>query len=175
VAGTGGARGTGGAGGSVDDAQYNFESSTQSWRASNGAWTGVGRTTAAHFAGVAALGGTINYDPTEEANDSIFELSVNRPTLAPAAGNTVTFHVFLPAGAAGVFASVQPFVMDGATPAQLFATLVPASSLAFGAWSTITLALPGNVVSPLLTLGIRFNMTGPTAWTGTVYVDSIAW
>ena len=156
VPGTGGARGTGGAGGAGDTAQYNFESSAQSWRSSNGSWSAVGRTTAAHFAGTAALGGTIRmYDPTEEAEESTFELSISRPTLAPMAGDTVTFHVFLPASAAGVVAGVQPFVMDGAAPAQLFATQVPAGSLAFGAWSTITLVLPGDVVSPLLTLGVR--------------------
>src|SRR6185369_16558145 len=158
-----------------DVAQYNFESSNQSWRASNGPWSGVGRTTAAHFAGSAALGGTITYDPGEEADESLFELSISRPALAPAAGDTVTFHVFLPASGAGVIAWVQPFVMDGAAPAGLFATQVPSGGLTFGAWNTITLVLPARVVSPLLTLGVQFSLTGPNPWTGTVYVDSIGW
>ena len=169
-AGTGG-MGTGGA--IVDNAQFNFEASTQGW-AALGPWTGTARMTAQHFAGGASLGATLTYTPGTTGDPP--EFWINPPAGMVAAGTkAVTFHVFLPANAAGVVDWVQPYVQDSA-PAQAFINaFTPAPMLTFGGWTTITLPLPTTIVLPIFKMAVQLSTSGTVAFTGNIYVDSISW
>jgi hypothetical protein len=166
-----GGMGVGGA--IVDNAQFNFEASAQGW-AALGTWTGTARLTTQHFAGAASFGATLTYTPT--ASGVAQELSVTPAAgTGPVAGNTVTFHVFLPANASGVVAWVQPYVQDGSSPQAFLAAFTPAAMLTFGGWSTITLPLPATTVSPIFKIAVQLFTSGSAAFTGDIYVDSIGW
>jgi hypothetical protein len=168
-AGTGGA-GTGGAGtggaASVDVAQYNFESSTQSWTAAAGSApiNNIGRSTLQHFAGIAALAATI---ATPSVMTQIVEVAP--PTPAIPAGAVVTFHVYVPTAAA--VSSLQPYVLES-TSFRFTGKSTPAASLVRNGWTTITLTVPSDAM-PILRLGVQILSSG--AWTDTIYVDSISW
>ena len=91
---------------------------------------------------------------------------------ATAAGKTVTFHVWIPAGSK--LTSVQPYVQQGAGGGWTWTgNWRPISSLTAGAWNTILVTVPSNAVVPLWEMGVEF--TTNAAWTGACYVDSIAW
>ncbi len=178
--GTGGA-GTGGAGmggmgvggAIVDNAQFNFEASAQGW-AAQGPWTGTERMTAQHFAGAASLGGTLTYTPAATGPTPELWITPAAGT-GPVAGNLITFHVFLPANAAGVVAWVQPYVQDGAAVQAFISAYTPAAMLTFGGWTTITLPLPTGTVSPIFKMAVQIFTSGAVAFTGNIYVDSIGW
>jgi hypothetical protein len=177
--GTGGAgmggMGIGGAAGgpAIDTAQYNFEGSAQGWVSQVG-FTPAAPIAAVRFAGAASLGATLTFTPPGPANGVVQDLSVLPAAgTGPVAGNLVAFHVYLPANAAGAVAWVQPFIQDA--PQVFFGQYTPANMLFFGGWNTITLPLPTTVVSPIFKIGVQINTNGTTAFTGTVYVDSISW
>jgi hypothetical protein len=172
--GIGGAGMGGAAGGpAIDTAQYNFEASAQGWVSQVG-FTAAARMTAQRFAGAASLGATLTFAPPAPMNGNLQDLSVLPAAgTGPVAGNLVTFHVFLPANAAGVIAWVQPFIQDA--PQAFFGQYTPAAMLIFGGWNTITLPLPPAVISPIFKIGVQFNTNGTAAFTGTIYVDSISW
>ena len=176
--GTGGAgmggMGIGGAGGgpAVDTAQFNFEASAQGWVAQGG-FTAAARMTAQRFAGAASLGATLTYAGTGEiSQDLLIEPAAGT---GPVAGNVVTFHVFLPANAAGVIPWVQPYVQDSANPQAFIPTYTPATMLIYGGWNTITVPVPANIVAPIAKIAVQVHTAGAVAFTGTVYVDSIGW
>jgi len=176
--GTGGAgmggMGIGGAGGgpAVDTAQFNFEASEQGWVAQGG-FTAAARMTAQRFAGAASLGATLTYAGTGEiSQDLLIEPAAGT---GPVAGNVVTFHVFLPANAAGVIPWVQPYVQDSANPQAFIPTYTPATMLIYGGWNTITVPVPANIVAPIAKIAVQVHTAGAVAFTGTVYVDSIGW
>ncbi len=173
--GTGGAGtgGTGVGGAIVDNAQFNFEASAQGW-AALGPWTGTARLTTQHFAGAASFGATLTYTPGASGDPP--ELGITPAAgNGPVAGNTVTFHVFLPANASGVVAWVQPYVQDGSAALAFSGAFTPAAMLTFGGWTTITLPLPTTAVSPIFKLAVQIFTSGSAAFTGTIYVDSISW
>jgi hypothetical protein len=93
----------------------------------------------------------------------------------PVAGKVVTFHVFLPANAAGVVAWVQPYAQDSATPQAFIGAFTPAAMLTFGGWTTITLPMPATIVAPVVKIAVQLSAGGSVAFTGNVYVDSIGW
>jgi len=173
--GTGGAgmggMGTGGA--IVDNAQFNFEASAQGW-AALGPWTGTGRMTAQHFAGLASLGATLTYTPAASGVTQELWITPAAGT-GPVAGDLVTFHVFLPANASGVVAWVQPYIQDGAASQAFINAYTPAAMLTFGGWNTITLPLPATTVSPVFKIAVQLFTSGTVAFTGNIYVDSIGW
>src|SRR5258706_12801863 len=88
------------------------------------------------------------------------------------AGKTITFHVYCPAGNA--VSAVQPYALQGAAGGWGWTGSWKAmSSLKAGAWNAISLTLPSNAASPLAQLGVQ--CTTSAAWSGTCYVDSVAW
>jgi hypothetical protein len=170
--GTGGARtggttgtGTGGATAMADAARYTFEASTQSWGMASGSdpFTSVARSTAQHFAGVAALAGTVS-----AAAGKTYILEVAPPSPAIPAGATVTFNVYVPAVAQ--LSWVQPYVLNDAY--KFLGASTSSSSLTKDGWTTIRLAVPSTETN-VIRLGVQFASSG--SWTGTVYVDSIDW
>ncbi len=97
-------------------------------------------------------------------------VSVDAPSTP--AGRTVTFRVWFPSGSG--LSSIQPFVQQGSAGSWAWTgTWRATSSLTVNAWNTITVTVPSNAVTPLLKLGVEFATS--TAWSGTAYVDSIAW
>jgi len=165
--------GSGVGGAIVDNAQFNFEVSAQGW-AAEGPLTGTERMTAQHFAGAASIGATLTYTPAANGVAPDFWISPAAGT-GPVAGNVVTFHVFLPANAAGVVAWVQPYIQDGATPQAFIGAYTPAMMLTFGGWNTISLPLPAGIVSPISKMAVQIFTSGSVAFTGNIYVDSIGW
>lgn len=165
--------GSGVGGAIVDNAQYNFEASAQGWVA-EGPLSGTGRMTAQHFAGAASIGATLTYTPAASGATQDLWISPAAGT-GPVAGNVVTFHVFLPANAAGVVAWVQPYVQDGSASQTFTGAYTPATMLTFGSWNTITLPLPAATVSPIFKMAVQLFTSGNVAFTGNIYVDSIGW
>jgi hypothetical protein len=154
------------AGGSVDDAQYNFEPSIQSWKmAAGGApFTAIAQSTAQSFAGDTSLAGSV----TAVAGKT-YILEVSPPTPAIPAGAVVTFHVFAPGAA--MLGAIQPYVLEtGSFRFTGMRTL--GANIARDAWTTIKLTVPTGAAA-ILRLGVQFESTG--VWTDTVYVDSISW
>ena len=179
-AGTGG-MGTGGAGmggmgvggAIVDNAQFSFEASAQGW-AALGPWTGAARLTTQHFAGLASFGASLTYTPTASGVTQELWITPAAGT-GPVAGQVVTFHVFLPANAAGVVEWVQPYIQDGAATPAFNGAFTPAAMLTFGGWTTITLPLPASTVAPIFKIAVQLFTSGTVAFTGNIYVDSISW
>ncbi len=162
-----------GGGPAIDVAQYNFEATTQGWTFF-GPWTGIARLTTQRFAGGAALGATLTYAPVGTGAEMVQELSILPPAgTGPTAAGVVTFHVFLPANAAGVVPWVQPYVQDGAS--VFSGAYRPAAMLAFGGWTTIPLTLPATAAVPVSKVAVQLATSGPTAFSGIIYVDSIGW
>jgi hypothetical protein len=166
-----GGMGTGGA--IVDNAQFNFEASAQGW-AAMGPWTGPARMTTQHFAGGASFGATLTYTPPATGVAQEFWITPAAGT-GPIARNVVTFHVFLPANAAGVVEWVQPYVQDGSTSQLFISAFTPAAMLTFGGWTTITLPLPATTVAPIFKMAVQILASGTVPFTGNIYVDSIGW
>jgi hypothetical protein len=155
----------GGAGGSADTSRYGFETSVQSWRAGDGSppFTSVNRSSAQRFAGQSSLAGAIN-----AVAPGVYALGVDPATPQVPRGATITFHVYVPVGAA--ISWIQPFVQDTAFAfSGLFADV---RCLTLGGWNTLSLAIPAGDV-PISRMGVQFSVT--PAWTGTVYLDSVNW
>jgi hypothetical protein len=168
----GGLAGAGGhASGTVDSAQYNFETSTQGWIMSTGvgagAFTSISRSTTTRWAGMASLAGTLVSQGGET-----YQLLVTPPAIAP--GTVVTFHVLFPVGAAIEW--VQPYIQEGPeslpTAYRWTTGFTLGTDLVYGDWNTIPvqLPIPATVVT---SLGVQFKSL--SAWSGTVYVDSVGW
>jgi hypothetical protein len=150
---------------SGDTAQYNFESSTQSWTHSGGILSGVARSTTRAYRGTASL--SVSFNGTAGGTQQAYVASPSTP-----AGRTVTYHVWFPAGSK--LTSIQPYVQQGAAGGWTWTgNWQPVSSLTAGAWNTITVTVPANAVTPLYQLGVQFSTNA--AWTGTCYIDSISW
>lgn len=148
------------AGTNPDPSAFHFETDTQRWSFSGGQITGIATSTAQKFAGQRALAVNIS---ASGAGSSSLDLS----DLVVPAGATISFRVWAPAG--HTISSIEPFMQDyhwGWTASS-------SGSPAANSWSTVTLTVPANAVSPLKRLSLKFNLSG--AWAGTVYVDSISW
>jgi aryl-phospho-beta-D-glucosidase BglC (GH1 family) len=142
-----------------DPAKFNFETDTQRWSYSGGQITGIATSTAQKYAGQRSLAVSFS---ASAAGSSSLDLS----DLTVPAGATITFRVWAPAG--HTISSIVPFMQDynwGWTQSW-------SGSPAANSWSTVTLQVPANAVSPLKRLSLQFNTGG--AWAGTVYVDSIS-
>jgi hypothetical protein len=126
-------------------------------------FTSVTRSTAQHFAGVAALAGTVS-----ATAGKTYILEVAPPSPAIPAGATVTFNVYVPATAQLTW--VQPYVLNDVY--KFVGASTSSSSLTKDGWTTIRLAVPSTETN-VIRLGVQFASSG--SWSGTVYVDSIDW
>jgi len=144
----------------TDATDYNFESDIQGWSSSGAPIVSLSRSTSVKYAGAASLAVRINGSGSAMA-------SVANP--AAKAGQTVTFHIYLPQGAA--ISAVQPYVLQGAAGGwQWTGNWQPASALKLGAWNTLTVTVPANAAL-LSSLGVQFATNG--TFSGTVNVDSV--
>jgi hypothetical protein len=143
-----------------DPAQFNFETDPQRWAASGSQIAGVATSTAQHFAGRQSL--AVNFNGTAAGSSSV---SVG--DVAVTAGTTITFHVWIPSDSQ--ITTLQPSLQDynWAWTSSWYGNLTA------NAWNTITLTVPPAAVTPLQQLGIQF--TTSAAWSGTCYIDSVAW
>jgi hypothetical protein len=163
-AGIGGAGGRG-SGGTGDTARYSFEGDVQGW--ANGTFPGLTRfaaiatSTTQRFAGGSSLAGTIN-----STGVATYNVTAAPPVPAIPAGATITFHVYVPAGALVDY--VQPYIQESAPSYRWTGTgiVIPQA-----VWNTLTVTTP-NPILPIAFLGIQF-VTLPGTWSGTVYVDSV--
>ncbi len=150
-----------------DSSEYGFESSAQGWSSTSPTVTGVASSNAEAYLGADSLQIALN----ETGADSSPIIGTTPPS-SLTAGKTVSFHVWVPAGAA--ISAVQPYVQQGSTANYLWTgNYVSYSSLNPNAWNTITVTVPSNAVMPMFGIGVQFVLSGN--WTGGVYVDSVSW
>ncbi|MCY1082269.1 hypothetical protein [Archangium lansingense] len=148
-----------------DTATYSFESGTQGWTFSGALVKGVTASTAKAYAGSRSLAVTMGGTAAGMSRVSVLNAAVP-------AGRTVSFRVWIPAGSR--ITGLQPYVQQGSTGGWLWTgAWVAPTSLKAGDWSTVTVKLPTNAVSPLHQLGLE--LFTDAAWSGTVYVDSVSW
>ena len=147
-----------------DPAQFNFETDPQGWAASGSQIAGVATSTAQHFAGNQSL--AVNFNGTAAGTSSVSVDNMGE-NLGVTAGTTITFHVWIPSGSQ--ITALQPYLQDYNNTW----TSVWYGNLTANAWNTITLTVPSTAVTPLQQLGIQF--TTSAAWSGTCYIDSVAW
>lgn len=144
---------------------YDFEADVQGWTSSGGMITGASSSTVRAFTALHAL--AVNIQATAADNQRVF---VTSPGVA--AGKTVTFHVWIPAGS--TVTAVQPYVQQGASGNWTWTgTETPISNLKLGTWTTLTVIVPLNATTPLHQLGIEFKTSA--SWSGTCYLDTISW
>ena len=168
---TGGSAAAGGSGptgsGGRDVAAYNFELSVSGWQMSSESGTAtLSRATRRPFAGAASLEGAIVSSAV-----GLVQMFVQSPAVAP--GSRVTFHFFVPIGAAIDW--VEAFIQEGGLSTPAFAwtyAYLKAPELIFGAWNTVTVALASTATAPI-SMGVQFHVSA--RWTGSVFVDSIDW
>ena len=143
-----------------DPTKFHFETDTQSWTPSGSLVTGIATSTAQHYAGQRSL--AVNFAGTAAGNSSV---AVSDAVVPP--GATITFRVYIPTGSQ--ITMVEPYIQDY----NWNWTSNPVTSFTPGTWNTFTLTVPTTAITPLHNLGLR--VTTGTAWTGTVYVDSVNW
>lgn len=147
----------------TDTAKYNFESGVQGWAQSQGT-VAVSTSTTQKYAGNSSLAAAIT--ATAAGDTGLRVLNTGSSTPMPAAGQTVTYRVWVPSGSAvtgfTVFVQDANWTWTGNT-----GTVTP------GQWSTVTLTVPSGAVAPMNALGITFTTSG--AWSGTCYIDSVNW
>ncbi|MEO5916425.1 MAG: cellulase family glycosylhydrolase [Luteolibacter sp.] len=143
-----------------DPTQYHFETDTQRWSASGAQIAGIATSTAQHFAGNQSL--AVSFNGTTAGTSSVNVSDVN---VAP--GTTITFRVWIPGGSAVTV--IEPYLSDynWAWASSWYGNLTA------NAWNTLTLTIPSGHTAPLKQLGLRLSTNG--AWTGTCYMDSVAW
>jgi hypothetical protein len=143
-----------------DPAQFHFETDPQRWAAGCSPIAGIATSTAQHFGGNQSLAVNFNGPAAGSSSVSVGDVVVT-------AGTTITFHVWIPSGSK--ITVLQPYLQDY----NWAWSSVGYGNLTANAWNTITLTVPPTTVSPLQQLGIQF--TTSAAWTGTCYIDSVAW
>jgi len=145
----------------ADAAIYNFETNTQGWTSVGDDIVTVATSSAQKFAGVNALAVQIN-------GGGFASVAVPMPTAS--AGQTITFHIYLPAGANLDW--IQPFAQQGEAGGWHWnGNWQPLSTLQLGAWNAITVQVPSDA-KPLDKIGVELYMSQP--YSGTVYIDSVS-
>ncbi len=141
--------------------QYDFEVDTQGWTGS-GIVGSVNTSTAQHANGTKSLAANLS-------GAGMGSVVVSNPNVP--AGKTITFKVWIPAGAS--LAGIQPFAMQNTKGDWTFlGAWRPMAQLTTNAWNTITVQLPPKS-APLCQLGVQF--LSISAWSGTCYVDAVGW
>jgi hypothetical protein len=148
----------------ADPAQYNFESSTQSWQ-STGAFIGAPSSSAtAAFAGARSLA-----VPFSSASTGTQGVYVRTPSVP--AGRTVQFRIWLPSNS--TIRAVQPYVLQGAAGGWRWTgNYQQTSALSRGQWNTLNVTVPSNATA-LDELGVEFTIDAP--YSGAAFVDSVSW
>ena len=150
-----------------DTSEYNFESSTQGWSSTSPSVSAVGYFNAQAYLGARSLRITL-----ENTGSDSSPIVGTTPPSSLTAGKTVSFHIWVPAGAA--LSGVQPYVQQGSAANYLWTSeYVNYSALIPNAWNTVTVTVPGNAVMPMYGIGVQFVCSGN--WSGNVYVDSVSW
>jgi len=170
AAGGAGAAGAGGA--PADLAKLSFETSSQNWFVAAGNFANLERTTVRHFAGVAALGATLQYTAGGTGVTNTLAVGDLGSTPPPGPGSVITFHVYLPASAPAID-WVQPFLQDSSS--AYFGAYTIRQSLTFGDWNTIKLTVPSTAKATLHLIGVEVHTSGGTSLSDDVFVDSIDW
>jgi hypothetical protein len=149
-----------------DGSRYGFETSTDGWtRASGTTITAIASSTANVFAGTHSL--AVTFAGSAAGNQRVY---ASNPSVA--AGQTITFHVWVPTGSR--ITSVQPYVLQGSTGGWTWTgNWQSISSMAAGSWKTLTVTVPATAKTPLAEVGVEFTTNG--AWSGLVYVDAVTW
>ena len=143
--------------------QYDFETGTQAWAFGGTPISSIASSTVQHFSGSKSL--AVNFAGTGTA--STYVMAPTTP-----AGKAITYRVWIPY--TNKIASVTCYVMQGALGGWTYSSMQKLKSqLTQGGWSTFTVTVPPNATTPLYQLGVQFSTSG--TWTGTCYVDSIAW
>lgn len=144
----------------TDPAQFNFESSVQSWTGGGGIVSGVATSATQKFSGNQSLAVNFNGAAAGTASPNVGNVSI-------IPGTTITIRVWIPSGS--TITTLQPYLMD-----QNWSwTSSWYGGFTANAWNTLTLTVPTNAVTPLNALGVQFITSG--AWTGTCYMDAISW
>lgn len=146
-----------------DTALYNFESGVQSWTHSTGI-ANVLDSDGEAFAGCKSLGVYFN--------KSDFAASATAYILSPSGikpGQTITMHIWIPSGSQLV--SVNPFITNTSWT-WLASDYQGISELKTGQWNTFSFTVPSSAPTTFGELGVEFDSS--EAWTGQVYIDSIA-
>jgi hypothetical protein len=140
---------------------YTFEGGVQGW--TNMDWPAISTTTASNpvYAGTRSL--KVNVQSTGAGAPRVWVV----PGQSPAAGTTVTYRVYLPAGAP-IYA-VQPYVSD---QNWTWASSWYGSPVT-GSWQTYSVAIPGGTPLPAREVGVKVYLSG--SWTGSYYLDSVGW
>ena len=143
-----------------DPAQFNFETDSQRWYAGGSPIAGIATSTTQHFAGRQSL--AVNFNSTAAGSSSAHVQNVVVP-----AGTNITFRVWIPGGSK--VTTLEPYLQDY----NWTWTSGWYGNLTANAWNTISLTVPQTAIAPFQILGIRF--TTAAAWSGTCYIDSVAW
>jgi hypothetical protein len=146
---------------SSDSATWSFEDgTTQGW---TGSGASVVSTSAKAAAGSRSLAVTVTTGGAGQAR-----VFVSNPQVA--AGRTVSFQVWVPAGS--LLTGVQPYVQQGAAGGWAWTgSWAGVPSLQAGAWNTVRVTVPSGA-SSLSQLGLELFTSG--AWSGTLYVDAVS-
>jgi hypothetical protein len=89
-------------------------------------------------------------------------------------GQTVTYHVWAPAGFAAAGMNVQAFSQGSNYTANAFGAWIAPTE---GAWTTITHTVGQVDQRGVNRIGLQFNLlaSATAAFTGDVYIDQVAW
>jgi hypothetical protein len=141
---------------------------------SAGADTAIAQSTAQASAGAGSLAVTFTSLPAAASASapSSRQVGIDKPNLF--CGQTVTFKVWIPAGAGAAGLKVQPFVHSdnfGKWNASDYSTVTE------DGWSTVTYVVPSTINSlGIQRMGLNFSNTSTTAaYSGTAYVDAVSW
>ncbi len=145
-----------------DGAQYCFELGAQSWAGTGTPIASVAKTSTQAFSGSSAL--AVPFSGTSAGTASVY---VGTPAVPP--GKSVTFRIWVPSN--HKLSWIQPYALDRKW--SWSGSWRAGTSLVGNAWNSVTLNVPNTAGFPLQQLGIQFSTSG--AWTGTCYVDSVAW
>ncbi len=144
--------------------QYDFETGVDGWVAGGAPITGLVSSKNEAFAGTKGL--AVKFSGAKGTSSAYVE---NPGTPA---GNTVTFHIWIPANSK--ISWIQPYVMQGAAGSWTWTgNYQDISALQTNAWNTLTVKVPADAATPLAQLGVQF--TTSASWTGNCYIDSISW
>ena len=147
-------------------------SSRQNWYVAAGNFSSLRRSTVRHFAGVAALGATLQYTGGSTGVTNTLGVGNLGSTTPPGPGSVITFHIYLPATAPAID-WVQPFLQDSSL--AYFGAYTVRQSLTFGDWNTIRLTVPSTAKSTLHVIGVEVHTSGSTSLSDDVFIDSIDW
>jgi hypothetical protein len=141
--------------------RYDFEFGAEGWTRSGSPIAQVTLSGAQRVSGRQSLAIDVDGAGTAQVN-------VPNPPLRP--GATVTFHIFIPAGAQ--LSWVQPFVQqDQSANWQWTGNWQPLSALRQNAWNTLTVSAPRNA-RRFMTLGVQLSTA--SGWRGRIYVDAVS-